>query len=35
MPSSIFGGVQPGVTKEEGLRVLEEAAAAAKTSGRW
>jgi multidrug efflux pump len=28
----IFGGVQPGVTKEEGLRVLEEAAASAKTS---
>ena len=25
----IFGGVQPGVTKEEGLRVLENAAAAA------
>ena len=25
----IFGGVQPGVTKEEGLRVLEDAAAAA------
>ena len=25
----IFGGVQPGVTKEEGLRVLESAAAAA------
>jgi multidrug efflux pump len=25
----IFGGVQPGVTKEEGLRVLEEAARAA------
>ncbi len=25
----IFGGVKPGVTKEEGLRVLEEAAAAA------
>jgi multidrug efflux pump len=25
----IFGGVQPGVTKEEGLRVLEQAAAAA------
>jgi len=25
----IFGGVQPGVTKEEGLRVLEEAAAKA------
>jgi multidrug efflux pump len=28
----IFGGVQPGVTKEEGLRVLEDAAAAAKGS---
>src|SRR5690606_13086950 len=26
----IFGGVQPGVTKEEGLRVLEEAAMALK-----
>ncbi len=26
----IFGGVQPGVTKEEGLRVLENAVAAAK-----
>jgi multidrug efflux pump len=25
----VFGGVQPGVTKEEGLRVLEQAAAAA------
>ncbi len=25
----IFGGVKPGVTKEEGLRVLEDAAAAA------
>ena len=25
----IFGGVKPGITKEEGLRVLEEAAAAA------
>ncbi len=25
----VFGGVQPGVTKEEGLRVLEDAAAAA------
>ncbi len=25
----VFGGVQPGVTKEEGLRVLEEAAAGA------
>jgi multidrug efflux pump len=25
----VFGGVKPGVTKEEGLRVLEEAAAAA------
>ena len=24
----IFGGVKPGVTKEEGLRVLETAAAA-------
>ena len=31
----IFGGVQPGVTKEEGLRVLESAAAAASGSGRW
>jgi len=29
----IFGGVQPGVTKEEGLRVLEEAAAAAGGQG--
>jgi multidrug efflux pump len=29
----IFGGVQPGVTKEEGLRVLETAAAAAKAPG--
>jgi multidrug efflux pump len=29
----IFGGVQPGVTKEEGLRVLEEAAARANASG--
>lgn len=28
----IFGGVQPGVTKEEGLRVLESAAVAAKTA---
>ena len=28
----IFGGVQPGVTKEEGLRVLENAAVAAKTA---
>jgi multidrug efflux pump len=28
----IFGGVQPGVTKEEGLRVLEVAANAAKTA---
>ncbi len=28
----IFGGVQPGVTKEEGLRVLENAAAAAGSS---
>jgi multidrug efflux pump len=28
----IFGGVQPGVTKEEGLRVLEAAANAAKTA---
>ncbi len=26
----VFGGVKPGVTKEEGLRVLEEAAAAAR-----
>ena len=26
----VFGGVQPGVTKEEGLRVLENAAATAK-----
>ncbi len=29
----IFGGVQPGVTKEEGLRVLETAAAAAAGPG--
>ena len=29
----IFGGVQPGVTKEEGLRVLEAAATAAKGPG--
>ncbi|MBC7773500.1 MAG: efflux RND transporter permease subunit [Pyrinomonadaceae bacterium] len=29
----IFGGVQPGVTKEEGLRVLEDAAAAANAAG--
>jgi multidrug efflux pump len=29
----IFGGVQPGVTKEEGLRVLEVAATAAKGPG--
>jgi multidrug efflux pump len=29
----IFGGVQPGVTKEEGLRVLESAALAAKAPG--
>ena len=29
----IYGGVQPGVTKEEGLRVLEEAAAAAPGQG--
>jgi multidrug efflux pump len=29
----VFGGVQPGVTKEEGLRVLEEAAAAAAGAG--
>jgi multidrug efflux pump len=29
----IFGGVKPGVTKEEGLRVLEEAAAAAPGPG--
>ncbi len=29
----IFGGVAPGVTKEEGLRVLEEAALAAKGPG--
>ncbi len=29
----IFGGVQPGVTKEEGLRVLETAAAAARAPG--
>jgi multidrug efflux pump len=29
----VFGGVQPGVTKEEGLRVLEEAAAAASGPG--
>ncbi|NOS80898.1 MAG: efflux RND transporter permease subunit [Nitrospira sp.] len=29
----IFGGVMPGVTKEEGLRVLEAAAAAASGSG--
>jgi len=29
----IFGGVQPGVTKEEGLRVLESAVAAAATPG--
>ncbi|HEX5218152.1 MAG TPA: efflux RND transporter permease subunit [Verrucomicrobiae bacterium] len=28
----IFGGVQPGVTKEEGLSVLEKAAVAAKTA---
>jgi multidrug efflux pump len=29
----IFGGVQPGITKEEGLRVLETAAAAASGPG--
>jgi multidrug efflux pump len=29
----VFGGVQPGVTKEEGLRVLEQAAAAAGGTG--
>ncbi len=29
----IFGGVNPGVTKEEGLRVLEDAALAANTPG--
>jgi multidrug efflux pump len=29
----IFGGVQPGVTKEEGLRVLEDAARAAAGTG--
>jgi multidrug efflux pump len=29
----VFGGVQPGVTKEEGLRVLEAAAAAASGPG--
>jgi multidrug efflux pump len=29
----IFGGVQPGITKEEGLRVLEAAATAAKGPG--
>jgi multidrug efflux pump len=29
----IFGGVNPGVTKEEGLRVLENAVAAARTPG--
>ena len=29
----IFGGVNPGVTKEEGLRVLEQAVAAANTPG--
>jgi len=29
----IFGGVQPGVTKEEGLRVLEQAAGAAAGAG--
>ena len=29
----VFGGVKPGVTKEEGLRVLEAAAAAAGTPG--
>ena len=29
----VFGGVQPGVTKEEGLRVLEQAAAAAAGPG--
>jgi multidrug efflux pump len=29
----VFGGVQPGVTKDEGLRVLEEAALAAATPG--
>jgi multidrug efflux pump len=29
----VFGGVQPGVTKEEGLRVLEKAAMAAKGPG--
>ena len=30
----VFGGVKPGVTKEEGLRVLEDAAAAARRPGR-
>ena len=30
----VFGGVKPGVTKEEGLRVLEAAAAAAGGPGR-
>jgi multidrug efflux pump len=29
----VFGGVKPGVTKEEGLRVLEEAAVAASAPG--
>jgi multidrug efflux pump len=29
----VFGGVKPGVTKEEGLRVLEEAAVAASVPG--
>src|SRR5204863_1571 len=29
----VFGGVKPGVTKEEGLRVLETAAAAASGAG--
>ena len=29
----IFGGVQPGITKEEGLRVLEQAAAQANANG--
>ncbi len=29
----VFGGVQPGVTKDEGLRVLEEAALAVATPG--
>jgi multidrug efflux pump len=29
----VFGGVRPGTTKEEGLRVLEEAAAAAQAGG--